>query len=123
MAEVLDQSKDREKNLQKEASGQPEEKVVIGALESAIAAVEEDLDVQATKTAKAEAVADLAEFDENIPVEDADGEETQISKAELEVQNIVAQVNFFSLLHNCLFYFIFYQYISSFSLPTTNLFL
>lgn len=96
MAEVLDQSKDREKNLLKETTnGQPEEKVVIGALESAIAAVEEDLDVQAAKTAKAEAVADLAEFDENIPVDDADAEETQISKAELEVRNIVAQVSFF----------------------------
>lgn len=96
MAEVLDQSKDREKNLQKETAGQSEEKTAIGAFETALAAVEEDLDVQATKTAKAEAVADLAEFDENIPV-DADGDDAQISKAELEVQNIVAQVRFFNI--------------------------
>lgn len=97
MAEVLDQARDREKQLQKETT-QPEDKVAIGALENALAAVEEDLDVQAAKTAKAEAVADLAEFDENIPVEDVDNDETQqVSKAEMEVQNLVSQVCFFSI--------------------------
>lgn len=64
----------------------------MGALESALAAAEEDLDVQAAKTAKAEAVADLAEFDENIPLEEADKDETQVSKAEQEVQNLISQV-------------------------------
>ncbi|XP_031780344.1 helicase domino isoform X2 [Nasonia vitripennis] len=91
MAEVLDQNKDREKHLQKETI-QPEDKAMIGALESALAAVEEDQDVQAAKTAKAEAVADLAEFDENIPVEDADNDDAGVSKAEMEVQNIVSQL-------------------------------
>ncbi|XP_015599061.1 helicase domino isoform X1 [Cephus cinctus] len=100
MAEVLEQSKDREKMQHRDSlSGsntsqvQPtEEKAAIGALENALAAVEEDLDVQAAKTAKAEAVADLAEFDENIPLDDADKEDTQISKAEQEVQNLVSQL-------------------------------
>ena len=99
MAEVLDQNKDREKHLQREAS-QTEDRMAIGALESALAAVEEDQDVQAARTAKAEAVADLAEFDENIPVDDAENDEMQVSKAELEVQNIVSQVDYSFLLLN-----------------------
>lgn len=90
MAEILEQNKEREKSLQKDA--QPDEKVAMGVLENALAAAEEDLDVQAAKTAKAEAVAELAEFDENIPIEDAEKEDTQISKAEQEVQNLVSQV-------------------------------
>lgn len=93
MAEVLEQNRDREKFLQKDNQGQTlEDKVAMGALESALAAAEEDLDVQAAKTAKAEAVADLAEFDENIPLDDADRDDMQVSKAELEVQNLVSQV-------------------------------
>lgn len=99
MAEVLEQNRDREKFLQKDAQS-VDDKVAMGALETALAAAEEDLDVQAAKTAKAEAVADLAEFDENIPLDDADRDETQVSKAELEVQNLVSQVrkNLFPLL-------------------------
>ncbi|KAL6258452.1 hypothetical protein P5V15_010408 [Pogonomyrmex californicus] len=100
MAEVLEQNRDREKAWSKDITAGPfqsglsgqhtEEKAAMGALESALAAAEEDLDVQAAKTAKAEAVADLAEFDENIPLEDAD--DTQVSKAEQEVQNLIAQL-------------------------------
>lgn len=102
MAEVLEQNREREKACSKETAAGPfqggisnqhtEEKAAMGALENALAAAEEDLDVQAARTAKAEAVADLAEFDENIPLEDADKDETQVSKAEQEVQNLVAQV-------------------------------
>lgn len=102
MAEVLEQNREREKAWSKESTAGPfqsgtsnqhtEEKAAMGALENALAAAEEDLDVQAARTAKAEAVADLAEFDENIPLEDADKDETQVSKAEQEVQNLVAQV-------------------------------
>ncbi|XP_076228316.1 domino helicase isoform X2 [Nomia melanderi] len=93
MAEVLEQNKDRDKFLQKDGQGQSvDDKVAMGALESALAAAEEDLDVQAAKTAKAEAVADLAEFDENIPLDDADKDDVQVSKAELEVQNLVSQL-------------------------------
>ncbi|XP_012528470.1 helicase domino isoform X8 [Monomorium pharaonis] len=102
MAEVLEQNRDREKAWNKDVtagtfqgvlSGQhTEEKTAMGALESALAAVEEDLDVQAAKTAKAEAVADLAEFDENIPLEEADKDDTQVSKAEQDVQNLISQL-------------------------------
>ncbi|XP_076755404.1 domino helicase isoform X7 [Xylocopa sonorina] len=93
MAEVLEQNKDRDRFLQKDSQSQTvEDKVAMGALESALAAAEEDLDVQAAKTAKAEAVADLAEFDENIPLDDADRDDMQVSKAELEVQNLVSQL-------------------------------
>lgn len=102
MAEVLDQNRDRERASHKDSGSglfqstfstqHTEEKTAIGALESALAAAEEDLDVQAAKTAKAEAVADLAEFDENIPLEDADKDDVQVSKAEQEVQNLIAQV-------------------------------
>lgn len=108
MAEVLEQSRDRERAWNKDTasfqagssatSQHMEEKAAIGALESALAAAEEDLDVQAAKTAKAEAVADLAEFDENIPLEDADRDDAQVSKAEQEVQNLVSQVDYFSFL-------------------------
>lgn len=103
MAEILEQSREREKVGNKDAtpcqgassstSQHTEEKMAIGALESALAAAEEDLDVQAAKTAKAEAVADLAEFDENIPLDDADRDDMQVSKAEQEVQNLVSQVD------------------------------
>lgn len=104
MAEVLEQNRDREKAWSKDVvaagpfqsslSGQQhtEEKAAMGALESALAAAEEDLDVQAAKTAKAEAVADLAEFDENIPLEEVDKDDAQVSKAEQEVQNLISQV-------------------------------
>ncbi|XP_043282963.1 helicase domino isoform X5 [Venturia canescens] len=98
MADVLDQNRDRDKALHREAtvasaSSQPtEEKVAIGALESALAAAEEELDVQAAKTAKAEAVADLAEFDENIPLDETERDDPQFSKAEQEVQNLVSQL-------------------------------
>ncbi|XP_070162365.1 helicase domino isoform X1 [Polyergus mexicanus] len=101
MAEVLEQNREREKAWSKEPtagsfqggiSNHTEEKTAMGVLENALAAAEEDLDVQAARTAKAEAVADLAEFDENIPLEDADKDESQVSKAEQEVQNLVAQL-------------------------------
>ncbi|XP_072747211.1 helicase domino isoform X1 [Anoplolepis gracilipes] len=102
MAEVLEQNREREKAWNKESvagsfqggisNQHTEEKAAMGALENALAAAEEDLDVQAARTAKAEAVADLAEFDENIPLEDADKDETQVSKAEQELQNLVAQL-------------------------------
>lgn len=74
------------------------EKQSLKALESALAAAEDEQDVLATKTARAEAAADLAEFDENIPIEDnnaANTEGVELSKADLEMQNIVKQVSVF----------------------------
>lgn len=72
------------------------EKQSLRAYEHALAAAEDEQDVQATKTAKAEAAADLAEFDENIPIaadDNADGGgQVELSKADLEMQNLVKQV-------------------------------
>lgn len=67
----------------------------MGVLESALAAAEDETDVQAARTAKAEAAAELAEFDENIPFEDANetaNVEAEVSKAEMEVNSLVEQV-------------------------------
>lgn len=74
------------------------EKQSLRAFEHALAAAEDEQDVQATKTAKAEAAADLAEFDENIPIADEanpDGGNApvELSKADLEMQNLVKQVS------------------------------
>ncbi|KAM8712283.1 hypothetical protein ACLKA7_012754 [Drosophila subpalustris] len=74
------------------------EKQSLRAYEHALAAAEDEQDVQATKTAKAEAAADLAEFDENIPIADeantADGSApVELSKADLEMQNLVKQLS------------------------------
>ncbi|KAB7496302.1 Helicase domino [Armadillidium nasatum] len=66
------------------------ENVKVGYLENALAAAEDETDVQAAKTAKAEADAELAEFDENIPLDEQDGEE--ISKAEQEVALLMKQL-------------------------------
>lgn len=68
-----------------------DDRSALGALENALAACEDDQDVQAAKTAKAEAVADLAEFDENIPLEDQE-KEPEMSKAEQEIDNVVKKV-------------------------------
>lgn len=58
-----------------------------------MAQAEDESDVAAAKVAKAEAAAELAEFDENIPIETHDGVAGQeMSKAELELQNLMQQV-------------------------------
>ncbi|XP_067010530.2 helicase domino [Anabrus simplex] len=101
MSEVLDRDNERERRRQREDTQLPpspaEDKAALGALESALAAAEDESDVQAAKTAKAEAAADLAEFDENIPLEEGENgtavsAEPEISKAELEVENLVKQL-------------------------------
>lgn len=69
-----------------------------GELESALAAAEDEQDVQAAKIASAEAVAELDEFDETIPIEEATSDRTvtatgvEMSKAEQDVENMVQQV-------------------------------
>lgn len=60
-------------------------------MESALAEAEDETDVAAAKVAKAEAAAELAEFDENIPLDnDCVGQE--ISKAELELNAFIEKV-------------------------------
>lgn len=70
-----------------------DEKSAVSALENALAECEDAQDVQAAKIAKAEAVADLAEFDENIPLDDHDKDkEPEVSRAEQEINNIINKV-------------------------------
>ncbi|XP_075220289.1 domino helicase isoform X2 [Lycorma delicatula] len=94
MAEVLNREAERRRQLNEEANANTstsEEKTALGALESALAAAEDETDVVAARTAKAEAAAELAEFDESIPL---DGETTEeLSKAEQEVNALVQQLS------------------------------
>lgn len=94
MSDVLESTREREKLINESSIVSVDEKAAMGALENALAACEDDQDVQAARTAKAEAVADLAEFDENIPLDEQEKEkEPEISKAELEVENLIKQVS------------------------------
>lgn len=96
--DMQDKSDEKDKIIAAEVEPVVEtEKQSLRAFEHALAAAEDEQDVQATKTAKAEAAADLAEFDENIPIADeanADGGSgpVELSKADLEMQNLVKQV-------------------------------
>lgn len=93
MSEIVEVKKERERALSGESTSIGDEKAAMGALENALAACEDDQDVLAARTAKAEAVADLAEFDENIPLEDQEKEkEPEISKAEQEINNVIEKV-------------------------------
>ncbi|CAG9834785.1 unnamed protein product [Diabrotica balteata] len=91
MSEIVELKKEREKALSTDLLHSVDDKATVGALENALAACEDDQDVQAAKTAKAEAVADLAEFDENIPLDDQE-KEPEISKAEQEINNIIEKL-------------------------------
>lgn len=105
LSEVLDRDRDRRTRLQENLASAPststavmpataDERLAIGAFETALAAAEDEQDVQAAKIASAEADADLAEFDESIPIEDNDNNKApEISKAEQEVENLVKQVS------------------------------
>ncbi|XP_044733035.1 helicase domino isoform X2 [Chrysoperla carnea] len=110
MAEVVDREKERKERLQKQLDNQSppspvEDRSAMGALENALAACEDEQDVQAARTAKAEAVAELAEFDESIPLEEERtvtestaavenvAPEPELSKAEQEVQNLIKQLS------------------------------
>lgn len=118
LAEVIERDRDRRKcldeNLSATSTTAPgaeaststattvDERSAIGAFESALAEAEDEQDVEAAKIASAEADADLAEFDESIPIEDSESKLPEISKAEQEVENIVKQVsgqNLFWLFH------------------------
>lgn len=94
LSEVVDRDKDRREKLKESmatTSTAENDKSVVGAFESALAQAEDDQDVQAAKTATAEMAEDLAEFDENIPItEERDTEQT---KQEREIQNLVEQVS------------------------------
>lgn len=65
---------------------------VLKQLEQALCTAEEDLDVAAAKTAHAEAAAELAEFDESIPLESDSKEQEEKSPAEDEIDQLIEQV-------------------------------
>ncbi|CAG9760112.1 unnamed protein product [Ceutorhynchus assimilis] len=95
----IDQTKDSaaqrmselvEKRQDKETPVSDNDEDETSALENALAACEDDQDVQATKIATAEAVAELAEFDENIPLDHEEKEkEPEISKAQQTINDII----------------------------------
>jgi hypothetical protein len=77
-------------------------KAALGILESALAAAEDETDVAAARIVRAEAAAEMAEFDESAPLASEDGEnnivDAEINKAEVELQQLEEQVNiYFSL--------------------------
>lgn len=140
MSEIVENRREVTATITDTSGVQSEDKSAAGALETALAACEDDQDVQvrkycdgnfehlapyflgktikflrvvsikkgfiiklmlsryfyclqAAKIAKAEAVADLAEFDENIPLEqDTEREPEVVSKAEQEINNIIKKV-------------------------------
>jgi len=70
----------------------------INVFETALAAAEDETDVAAAKTAKEEAVADLAEFDEAIPIDEQN--DVKLSKADMEVQALEKQVIYIIIYYN-----------------------
>jgi len=85
MAEVLDRTKD-DSRLADEVSSAEESAAVVhsvskqalGVLESALAAAEDETDVAAARVVRAEAAAEMAEFDESAPINAADDRENDI---------------------------------------------
>lgn len=92
LAEVVDRDKERRERLVKSFEGKEVDKRAIATLESALAATEDDQDVQAAKTATAEIAGDLDEFDENIPIVE-EHQDTELTKKEKEFQLIIEQVS------------------------------
>lgn len=60
--------------------------------EAGIEVVEEQMDVVAAKTSKAEACAELAEFDENVPLDTEINDSEDKSPAEEELERLVADL-------------------------------
>uniref|UniRef100_A0A0K8SA08 Helicase domino n=2 Tax=Lygus hesperus TaxID=30085 RepID=A0A0K8SA08_LYGHE len=90
MADVLQRDRGDKRSDETATNITAEEKTSLGALESALAQAEDDTDVAAAKVAKAEAAAELAEFDENIPLE---SQEPELSKAEQELNALMQQLS------------------------------
>jgi E1A-binding protein p400 len=96
LADVLDRDKERREKLSQtlattSSATNENDKTAVGVFESALAAAEDDQDVEAAKVVRQEAAEDLAEFDENIPI--TEDKEPELTKQEKEVQNLVEQVS------------------------------
>jgi E1A-binding protein p400 len=70
---------------------QAKDKAAVSNLENVLAAAEDETDVVAARTARAEVAADLEEFDENINIEEKP-EALTLSKAEQDIQMMVEKV-------------------------------
>lgn len=104
MQELLELDRMRRSRLNdamsRSASGQAASMAPDIAFASALQAAEDEQDVEAAKTAQAEVDQELAEFDENIPIEeDTNSKAPELSKAEQEVENLVKQVRFNGARH------------------------
>ena len=102
MAEVLDRDQSgtaspvNGQSASLESSAPSTSKAALGMFESALAAAEDETDVAAAKIVRAEAAAELDEFDESTPLangEEADGTaEAEGNKTEMELQQLEDQV-------------------------------
>ncbi len=80
-------------------------KAALGILESALAAAEDETDVAAARIVRAEAAAEMAEFDESAPLAAEDGEnivDAEINKAEVELRQLEEPVSRYFLCGICL---------------------
>lgn len=97
MQELLELDKARRTRLNEAINAPSSSQAAVApdaAFASALQAAEDEQDVEAAKTAQAEVDQELAEFDENIPIEeDAANKAPEMSKAEQEVENLVKQVS------------------------------
>ena len=75
-------------------------KTALGLLESALAAAEDETDVAAARVVRAEAAAEMDEFDESAPISAEDAEaDAQVNKDEAELLQIEHQVRLACTLH------------------------
>lgn len=87
---------------------------------------EDEEDIVAASQAKAEQVAELAEFNENIPLDDGesrDQEEEELSKAEQEIAALVEQVTVYLYVKEkfvlCLYCFLTANQMSCFTFDSS----
>ncbi|XP_072524231.1 uncharacterized protein srcap isoform X2 [Salminus brasiliensis] len=97
--ELFDVSEGEKKEAESSVSPLEDEESInkqqTNILEQALCRAEDEEDIVAASQAKAEQVAELAEFNENIPLDDGesrDQEEEELSKAEQEIAALVEQL-------------------------------
>ncbi|KAL6475282.1 hypothetical protein MHYP_G00163220 [Metynnis hypsauchen] len=97
--ELFDVSEGEKKEAESSVSPSDDEEAInkqqTNILEQALCRAEDEEDIVAASQAKAEQVAELAEFNENIPLDDGenkDQEEEELSKAEQEIAALVEQL-------------------------------
>ncbi|XP_023242373.1 helicase domino-like, partial [Centruroides sculpturatus] len=84
---------DNKPNFELEEKLSEGDKLTQTQFEQALGMAEEELDVQAAKTARAEAAAELAEFDESIPIDVDSRDNEEKSQAEEELDKLMEQLS------------------------------